>query len=357
MLRSADARHQVWVITNNYDHGSSTPLVQGSEGWINRGNARVLYLNRGIRSLSKGIAKSLSKRPEVVYLNGIFYPRLSISFQLLSRLKGGTLLVIAPRGELDPGALALKSSKKRLYLRLFKVARMDKRVIWHASTELEKTHIQNVMGKKSLVIVRENDTMLPALADRPAARNLGSLRLVFMSRLSRKKGLHVLLAALKGVKQTVTLDVIGPEEDLQYVSECHDLAAQCPENVEIRFRGPVASERMRETLAQYDLMAFPTAGENFGHVIAESLSVGCPVLCSDKTPWSDRLRAGAGQIVDSVVPADWAAAIDRYAETGAEGWFESRLAAAEGYEEWMRTNDAPHFFELIEKQLEDRNPA
>jgi glycosyltransferase involved in cell wall biosynthesis len=35
------------------------------------------------------------------------------------------------------------------------------------------------------------------------------------------------------------------------------------------------------------LFFFPTKGENYGHVIAEALEAGCPVLISDQTPWSD----------------------------------------------------------------------
>jgi len=37
--------------------------------------------------------------------------------------------------------------------------------------------------------------------------------------------------------------------------------------------------------SKYDLFFFPTRGENYGHVIAESLSVGTSVLTSDQTPW------------------------------------------------------------------------
>ena len=35
----------------------------------------------------------------------------------------------------------------------------------------------------------------------------------------------------------------------------------------------------------HDLFVFPTLGENFGHVIYESLMCGTPVLVSDNTPW------------------------------------------------------------------------
>lgn len=35
----------------------------------------------------------------------------------------------------------------------------------------------------------------------------------------------------------------------------------------------------------YDLFVFPTLGENFGHVVIESLSAGTPVFMSNTTPW------------------------------------------------------------------------
>jgi glycosyltransferase involved in cell wall biosynthesis len=42
------------------------------------------------------------------------------------------------------------------------------------------------------------------------------------------------------------------------------------------------------------LLLLPTHGENFGHSIIEALSVGCPVLISDRTPWKDLEKAGVG---------------------------------------------------------------
>ena len=38
-------------------------------------------------------------------------------------------------------------------------------------------------------------------------------------------------------------------------------------------------------MSNYDLFLFPTSGENYGHVIAESITVGTRVLISNKTPW------------------------------------------------------------------------
>ena len=55
-------------------------------------------------------------------------------------------------------------------------------------------------------------------------------------------------------------------------------------------------EEVRKTLADYDLMLFPTLGENFGHVIFEALAAGVPVLVSDQTPWQDLDARGSGWV-------------------------------------------------------------
>ena len=41
-----------------------------------------------------------------------------------------------------------------------------------------------------------------------------------------------------------------------------------------------------------DLFVFPTLGENFGHVIFESLEASTPVLVSDQTPWKSNYKRG-----------------------------------------------------------------
>ena len=47
-------------------------------------------------------------------------------------------------------------------------------------------------------------------------------------------------------------------------------------------------------MGSYDLFFLPTAGENFGHVILESLCSGTPVLISDTTPWRNLQDLGVG---------------------------------------------------------------
>jgi hypothetical protein len=58
-----------------------------------------------------------------------------------------------------------------------------------------------------------------------------------------------------------------------------------PDNVVVNYRGAVNPNQVINIFSRYDLFLFPTGGEAYGHVIAECLSSGTPVLISTQTPW------------------------------------------------------------------------
>ena len=47
-------------------------------------------------------------------------------------------------------------------------------------------------------------------------------------------------------------------------------------------------EKIREAFDMHHLLLLPTLGENYGHVIRESLAINnCPGIISNKTPWEN----------------------------------------------------------------------
>lgn len=58
--------------------------------------------------------------------------------------------------------------------------------------------------------------------------------------------------------------------------------------------GNIDHDKVHETFSKYDCFLFPTLSENYGHVIAESLASGTPVITSDQTPWNSIVENGAG---------------------------------------------------------------
>src|SRR5699024_2078193 len=60
-----------------------------------------------------------------------------------------------------------------------------------------------------------------------------------------------------------------------------------PSNIEVDYKGLIPHNLVLNTFEKYHFFLFPTHGENFGHVISESLISGTPVIISNQTPWKN----------------------------------------------------------------------
>ena len=76
----------------------------------------------------------------------------------------------------------------------------------------------------------------------------------------------------------------------------------CPRMFPRSHHGPIAPGDVASVMRLHDLFLFPTHGENFGHVIAEALKEGCPVLIANNTAFRglEKLHAGWDLPVDDV---------------------------------------------------------
>ena len=72
------------------------------------------------------------------------------------------------------------------------------------------------------------------------------------------------------------------------------------------------------TLSAYDMFFMPTKGENYGHVIAEALCAGLPILIADTTPWRNLQEQGIGWDLPLNDPNAFSTAIDQLALMPAE---------------------------------------
>ena len=343
------------IFTSDRDLGESIRLPVRSNQRIEGSGRDKYYVSvDGLKTLATGYRVVRNYRPSIIYLNGFFTPIFSLVPQLLSALGffQGAGLVLAPRGEFSPGALAIRSRKKRWFLRLFKGLRLHRRVVWHASSVREMQDIQREFGARAKVLIRENETRLPESAELPDGESRGPLRVIFVSRISEKKGLHRLLESLCGTSGEIELSVFGNVEDVDYFKLCEEIADRLPPSVRYRFRGHLNPDSVRSELVHFDLFAFPTAGENFGHVIAESLSSSCPVMCADNTPWTEIVRShGGGVLVGSLKADEWAEALDVYSQLSSLERATRRSDAAKAFEKWRQGQKGRHIFELAHDEF------
>jgi glycosyltransferase involved in cell wall biosynthesis len=287
------------IITGDRDLGDEGPYGGiTTDTWVPVGAAQVLYASPPYRRLKPLRRLVASTAHDVLFLSGLF-SRTSIRLLVLrrARLLPRRPTIIAARGELSPGALRLKSVRKYLFLFTAKLFRLFDGVIWHASSDLERDEILRGLKTRRACVLVAMDLHSGATPSAPArwrAKAPGSARIVFVSRVVRKKNLDFAISILKTISGSVEFDIYGPIEDGGYWIQCQAAMATMPPNVRATYCGEVKPSAVIELFSRYDLFLFPTLSENFGYVILEALVAGCPIVLSDATPWRDLAYHNAG---------------------------------------------------------------
>jgi glycosyltransferase involved in cell wall biosynthesis len=303
MVENLGASYQFKIFALDRDDGDPAPFASiRKDGWNQVGQAQVRYLSPGWAAPFSLVALLRKTAFDILYLNSFFDPVFTLAPLLARRCRliPAKPVVVAPRGEFSAGALAQKPFKKSVFLKLDQLLGLYKNTTLHASTELEKGEIQNALGRRG----RDNPRVRVALnmslnrADeihsRGKAKVPGKLNAVFISRVAAKKNLLAAIEIMAAVKGDVSFHIFGPVRDLNYWEKCQRAIEQCGASVRVEYKGALAHEKVLATLAGYDAFILPTLGENFGHVILESLLAGCPVVISDQTPWRGLCEKKAG---------------------------------------------------------------
>lgn len=267
--------------------------------WNQVGKAEVFYLSPQSCSLRTIYTLMRSTEYDILYLNSFFSPIFTIKPLLLRRLGmiRNVPTIVTPRGEFSLGALKLKKLKKYLYFKLVKLFGLYNDIIWQASSKYEEKDIRQLFGSKIPVIIAPNLTSPLCKQEKQINRNIkvaGSLKIIFLSRVSKKKNLTGALKMLERLNGRVLFNIYGPLEDKDYWVECRKIIKRLPNNIRVQYMGAVEHEQVKTLMKEHDLFFLPTFGENFGHVILEALVSGCPVLISDQTPWRNLERKGVG---------------------------------------------------------------
>jgi glycosyltransferase involved in cell wall biosynthesis len=126
----------------------------------------------------------------------------------------------------------------------------------------------------------------------PGPRRAGPLRVLFVGGDSRRKGLGVLLRALRYMGDDLPpfeLDVCGSDEHVD------KFARLVPERFvdRVRFRGRIAHDNLPILYQEADIFCAPSLGnESFGIVLLEAMATGTAVLASDIEGYRDVVADG-----------------------------------------------------------------
>jgi glycosyltransferase involved in cell wall biosynthesis len=143
------------------------------------------------------------------------------------------------------------------------------------------------------------------------------LRIAFLGRVARIKGLGVLLAALRMAPELrLTLDVFAVTQSRADEELKGRLVAAGSGDSRVRFPAPFSPHQTVERLRGYDVLAVPSQGLETGPlVVYEAFAAGIPVVGSDLGGIAELVtHEKNGLLVEASSRSAWAGALRRLAE-------------------------------------------
>lgn len=306
---------QLRIITRNHDLGvGASYSVEEMEATRVELDCEIAYLPSGWRGCGELLVSVRAFKPDVVYLNSCFSPRMTLLPLALRAWLPGRIL-LAPRGELLPSALASKGIKKKGFLALARGLGLYRNLHWHATCQAEADAIREQrLGRGVVHVVPDLPATGSGCGVSPLKKVPGRLRVLFLARLHPMKGLHRLLDLLPSITGGIDLRIVGPEVDSDYVARCRARAEGLPARIQVSWDGALSHGEAMAAYGQADLYVLPTESENHGYTIQEALLAGCPVLTSTGTPWTSLESEGAGWTVPLEAVNLWRETLQRVAD-------------------------------------------
>ncbi len=345
MVELLGASFEFFIFTRDRDLGNRRPFQNvNRNSWTRSGGAQVFYAsNLGARSLRKQL---IEVRPDVIFLNSFFSILTTrVLFLLCLGLVPACPVILAPHGEFSPAALGIKRRRKFLLMRIAMAAGFYNGIIWYAVSSGEAQDIQSVLDrmkpKRSVVrlagqIPAPEWLHISTVLHKPA-KDVGEAKFLFLSRIARIKNLLFALEAIRKLSGSVQLDIYGPIEDLAYWKRCQERIRAMPANIAVRYCGSLNPSDVAAASERYHFLVLPTLGENFCHVIPETMAAGCVPVISDKTPWQDLAARGAGWMLPLDDSAAWVECLNRCILMESETFSRYSANAQKYVQQWSRS--------------------
>ena len=292
-------KFNIKIICKDRDHLELKPYKTVKINTWNRiGKADVYYASKEALNFFR-IKRLVQKTNyDLIYLNSFFSFNFTIIPILLLFLKivPNRPCILAPRGEFSDNALKLNKIKKFFYIFVSKKIGLYTNLYWPASSKIEKKDIlKHYEDDNRKILIAPNIVLFNSKRKiKIKKKKQDTLKLVFYSRISPMKNLDFLLRVISKLSFKVKLDIYGVRENIHYYNLCKKLKKKITNGSEVTFFTKInnLNDIKKKFINYYDLFILPTRGENFGHTIYESLSLGLPVMISNKTPWKKDEEGG-----------------------------------------------------------------
>ena len=299
--------HDVHVFTTNVDGDKDSDVPLGRP--VDLDGVKVWYFpSERIRRLywSPPMKKALERQLptfEVVHLHSIFLWPTWAAARIARKVE--IPYIIAPRGILVKELIKKKSHiAKNVWIRLIERKNLEHAAAIHVTTKNERDEVVKFRFKFPKIIIVPNGVNLKEIKahDKQVAPFITDLTkkkpfILFLSRISWKKGLDRLIPALTYVPEIHL--IIAGNDDENYKPKIETLAASYGVRNRITFTGPVYGADKVALMTNASVFILPSYSENFGNVVLEAMAVECPVVVTPEVGISDIVQnSGAGLVVN-----------------------------------------------------------
>ena len=300
---------EVYVSTTNANGNKRIKDIDTKEHIKQAENVFVRYYHEQLINIFSfsflfGVFSDI-KKSDVVYIQYLFH--YTVLFSLLFSVFLGKKIILCPRGSFSSFTLSNKRSwLKRLWLFLF-ISPLKKKIIWQASSYLEKEDILFYFPKVDVKIIPDgidvdsfsnsNKMDKKELLKKYTNKDFKNVSdVVFsMGRLHKIKRFDILINAFElylDENKDAKLLIAGADDGVRNALENQIKELKLEDSVFMI--GLVNFSQKKELLSNCSFFSLASEFESFGIVVSEALSCGVPVVVSDKTSWRDIERNNCG---------------------------------------------------------------
>lgn len=209
----------------------------------------------------------------------------------------GVPYVIRPLGVLNHYGMERRRSRlKACSVRILEGPLLRDAAAVHFTARQEQEQAERLgVPMRSRIVPLGIEPMAEESAERFLAAHpgLGRKRLLFLSRIDRKKNIESLLQAMPLIRSAipeVSLAICG-DGDATYVRELKSLGVALGLEDCIVWAGHVDGPMKASALAAADVFVLPSFSENFGIAAVEALGVGLPCILGEGVAVAERVQA------------------------------------------------------------------
>ncbi len=259
-----------------------------------KGLKKINYAVGFEETLKKEITKDT-----IIHIHGLWTYPMYCAYKIAK--KYNIPYIVATRGMLCEWCLEQNKFIKKLAFTFFIKDMLENATQLHLTAKQEDSELNAIGIKNQNRIIIPNGIEIDNKFDNIDEKLLKIINyeknkfyIMFLGRISKKKGLHYLINSYKNIKEKykkVEILVVGGIEDKEYFNSLENIDG-------VKFLGQLDGITKHTIFSISDLFVLPTHNENFGIVIAEAMSYKLPVITTTGTPWKEIKEKNAGWWVE-----------------------------------------------------------